>query len=337
MTASLRSSCLTMGVWRASDIRVSEGTNRGDPLGPSHVLELGDAYRLCPGARLARWTMIEEAPGLMRIAPESDGGAPGKRLVTDSIARFMSRAGELREALILVEQTEAGKPAALYLAPFDRWTREDEYRLIAIDERGGHDGLAQMGCSAFLRGTKISLASGALRRVEDLCPGDRVLTRDDGAQPLRWVGTVTQRADTRHAPIRISAGALHNCDDLIVSPDNRLFLYQRQDVIGAGRAEVMVKARHLVNGSTVRRDTGGFVDYVQLVFDRHQIIFAEGIAVETTLIDSRSGQTLPDDLSFMRDEARPDQAELTEAAIEVNEALLLHPETTERLRMASMR
>ena len=72
----------------------------------------------------------------------------------------------------------------------------------------------------------------------------------------------------------------HNENDLLVSPDHRLFIYQRSDALGAGRHEVLVRARHLVNGDSVLRDSGGFVDYFQILFDAHQIIYAEALRLE---------------------------------------------------------
>ena len=53
----------------------------------------------------------------------------------------------------------------------------------------------------------------------------------------------------------------------------------------------------LVNGDTVTRIEGGFVDYFQILFDAHHIIYAEGIAAESMLIDTRTQAALPDDLS----------------------------------------
>ena len=61
-------------------------------------------------------------------------------------------------------------------------------------------------------------------------------------------------------------GALHNENDLVLRPDHRLFVYQRKDHMGAGRAEVLIKARHLVDDESVTRRRGGFIDYFQAGF-----------------------------------------------------------------------
>jgi len=177
------------------------------------------------------------------------------------------------------------------------------------------------------------MATGAQKPVETLQPGDMVLTRDDGPQPLRWIGQTTLRAIGDFAPVRIRAGALNNEGDLLVSPDHRLFVYQRDDAVGAGRREVLVRARHLVNGDSVRIETGGHVDYVQLLFDRHQIIFAEGIAAETLLLDPRTRSALPEEL--LPDTASHDTP--AHLQFEIGRALLDHPNAADLLRRASLR
>jgi hypothetical protein len=91
----------------------------------------------------------------------------------------------------------------------------------------------------------------------------------------------------------IAKGAMNNARELRLSPNQRLFVYQRQDRLNAGQAEVMVKAELLVNGDTVRRSDGGFVDYFQILFDAHEFIFAEGIATESLTVDSRTSPALP--------------------------------------------
>ncbi len=48
-----------------------------------------------------------------------------------------------------------------------------------------------------------------------------------------------------------------------------------------GEAEVLVAAKDLVNDRSVRRVAGGDVEYIHLLFDRHQIVLSEGLATES--------------------------------------------------------
>ena len=98
---------------------------------------------------------------------------------------------------------------------------------------------------------------------------------------------------------------------------------------------MLVRARHLVNETTVLRREGGFIDYFQLLFDSHQIIYAEGIAAETMLIDPRTKPVLPQDLAFAMDDIIPGHSDLPHAGLDVSENLLNHPDAAELLRKAS--
>ena len=210
-----------------------------------------------------------------------------------------------------------------------------DYALVGIDRDRAAQVFAQVACVSFTRGTMITMASGAQRAIETLEVGDRVLTRDDGVQEIRWIGHSTVRAIGEFAPIVIRAGTLNNINDLIVSPDHRLFIYQRTDRLGAGRSELLVKARHLVNGDSVTRMNGGFVDYYQMLFDHHQIIYAEGIAAESMLIDTRTRGALPADLPASLDKVIPGHRADGGHEIEVQESLLRRADAAEILRRSS--
>jgi hypothetical protein len=143
----------------------------------------------------------------------------------------------------------------------------------------------------------ITLADGRQSPIEALQPGDRVLTRDHGPQPVRWLGTATLRAIGAFAPIIITAGTLGNAGDLIVSPHHRIFLYQRQRKAGLNTSELLVQAKHLVDDERVFQREGGFVDYFSIVFDHHEIIYAEGVPAESLMVNDATLSRLPADLA----------------------------------------
>lgn len=324
-------------VFRASDIRATDGANMGDTLSFAAELVLDDIYELPYGVAPLRLSLLPSMSNRFTVAEDSETGTPGSALHLDSALMFMSPDGQTQEALLLVEVDQDGSAVEIYLLPMAQLLPQVEYRLVGIDTKTPRRKFAQVGCVSFTRGTHITLASGEQRLIEDLEVGDRVLTRDDGVQAVRWIGESTVRAVGDFAPIRIAAGTLNNENDLIVSPDHRLFIYQRTDEVGAGRSELLVKARHLVNGYTVTLLDGGFVDYFQLLFDSHQIIYAEGIAAETMLIDTRTRAILPDDLSQAMGEVIPGHYDLPHAGLDVNEKLLKRPDAAELLRKASTR
>ncbi|KHA52710.1 Hint domain-containing protein [Sulfitobacter geojensis] len=324
-------------VYRAEDFVASDGANMGDALSFASELILDDIYELPFGTAPLRLGVLAGQDTHFRISPDSETGTARATLVLDSALSFMSDDGGMHDALLMVEVDSDGNAAQIYLVPLTALRSGVEYRLVGIDTDTARQKFAQVACVSFTRGTHITLSSGEQRLIENLNIGDRILTRDDGVQAVRWIGQTTVRAVGDFAPIKIQAGTLNNEHDLIVSPDHRLFIYQRSDEVGAGRAEILVKARHLVNGSSVTVMDGGFVDYFQLLFDSHQIVYAEGIAAETMLIDTRTKPVLPDELSASLGDVIPGHSDLPHAGLDVSEAMLDRPDMAELLRKASTR
>ena len=324
-------------VYPAAGFRVVAGANQGDPVGLGDEVMRDDVYMLDSGLRKLRLGLQPGANGAFRVDADTAVGTPGAAVHLDCVLTFMSPDGHTQEALILVELDAQGDVAASYLLPLAEIEPRTDYTLVGIDASGAPAAFARVACVYFARGTHITLSTGEQRRVEDLRVGDRVLTRDGGAQPIRWIGSSTVRATGAMAPIVIEAGALNNEHDLMVSPDHRLFVYQREDRIGAGQPELMVRARHLVNGDTVRVAEGGFVDYFQLLFDSHHIIYAEGIAAESMLVDPRTRPSLPPELIERLEQILPGHDRAGMHGMDVQKALLDRPDAIDLLRRASTR
>ena len=140
--------------------------------------------------------------------------------------------------------------------------------------------LNQIPC--FVAGTLIRTPDGEVP-VESLRPGDLVLTLDDGPQPLRWIGQRTVAALGDFAPIRIRAGTFGPHRTLLLSPQHRVLGRDGLAELLFGEVEVLVAAKDLVNDRSVTVRTGGTVEYVHLLFDRHQVVFSEGLATESYL------------------------------------------------------
>ncbi|MCV2893919.1 Hint domain-containing protein [Lentibacter sp. XHP0401] len=322
-------------VYTAPMLPVSNGANFGDNLSFAADLMLDDSYHLAPEAAPLRLGLHALENGHFRIATDTQTGREGATVVLDSCITLMDTQSQPIEVLLLVEVDEAGHVAQVYAMPLAPLEPKSDYRLVGIDTENAPLRFAQVACVSFTRGTRLSLATGEQRAVEDLRVGDKLLTRDDGPQPIRWIGHHTVRAMGDFAPVMITKGTLHNENDLLVSPDHRLFVYQREDKLGAGRSEVLLKAQHLVNGNTVFVQEGGFVDYFQILFDAHQIVFAEGIAAETLLIDPRTRSALPANVAETLGGTLTGHRTRSHSEFEVSQSLLNRPDAAELLLRAS--
>jgi Ca2+-binding RTX toxin-like protein len=132
----------------------------------------------------------------------------------------------------------------------------------------------------FTHGTMIVTDKGE-KPVEKLVAGDKVLTKDNGLQELRWIGSRTVPAKGNLAPIMIKAGAMANDRDLMVSPQHRMVVEGWKSELLFGEREVLAAAKHLVNNDTIYVKEGGEVEYFHMLFDAHEIVFANGAASES--------------------------------------------------------
>lgn len=155
----------------------------------------------------------------------------------------------------------------------------------------------------FASGTLIATDRG-LVPVEDLEIGDLVMTADDGLQPLRWIARTRVSAarltnEAAFRPIRIKAGAFgpdRPARDLRLSPNHRVLLTGWRAELMFGMEQVLVSAKSLVNGSTIVVDYSDEpFSYHHLMFDRHQIVFSEGMPTESFLPGVASLATIPDE------------------------------------------
>ncbi len=137
-----------------------------------------------------------------------------------------------------------------------------------------------LGPPCFTPGTLIDTPNGP-QRIEVLKPGDQVTTADNGAQPLLWVGKTTVPAEGKLAPIRFEAGVLGLDHPLTVSPQHRMLIEDWRAPFLFGHSEVLIAAHCLINGTTVKRVEGGQVEYIHLLFSRHEIVFANGAKTES--------------------------------------------------------
>ena len=140
----------------------------------------------------------------------------------------------------------------------------------------------------FTPGTKIATPKGE-RLVEELEEGDRVITRDNGIQEIRWVGHKGMdwkalEANKHLKPVLIQAGSLGNGlpeRDMLVSPNHRVLVANDRTALYFEEREVLVSAKHLVDNKGIHRvDTMG-TTYIHFMFDHHEVVLSDGAWTES--------------------------------------------------------
>ncbi|WP_245965223.1 Hint domain-containing protein [Paenirhodobacter hankyongi] len=140
----------------------------------------------------------------------------------------------------------------------------------------------------FTPGTLVATPKGE-RLVEELQPGDKVITRDNGIQEIRWAGRRDlNRAELAVAshlkPVLIRAGALGNGlpeRDMMVSPNHRMLVSSERTALYFEEHEVLVAAKHLVDNIGIKPVETLGTSYIHFMFDRHEVVLANGAWTES--------------------------------------------------------
>lgn len=139
------------------------------------------------------------------------------------------------------------------------------------------------------RGTLIH-TPGGLRLIETLKAGDKITTESGEAAILRWVYSRHFRArdftgKPKMRPVRICGGALGAGlpqRDLLVSRQHRMLVRSRIAERMFGASEVLIAAIKLTELPGIFVDDAvDEVEYFHLLFDRHEVILAEGAPTES--------------------------------------------------------
>ncbi|WP_298909603.1 Hint domain-containing protein [uncultured Aliiroseovarius sp.] len=191
---------------------------------------------------------------------------------------------------------------------------------VVVSDGGAKEifsGFAWTDVTCFTAGTLIETDRGPVA-IEDIHEGDQVLT-SDGLKPVRWIGqspvSSLQLLDNpKLFPIRIAAGALGiglPKRDLLVSRQHRMLVQSPIARRMFGTSDVLVHAIKLTALPGIYVDQSvAEVTYYHMLFDDHQVVYAEGAP-------SESLYTGPEALKAISDEAR-------------DEVLALFPELADR-------
>jgi hypothetical protein len=147
---------------------------------------------------------------------------------------------------------------------------------------------------------------GGERLIAELAAGDEVVAAESGVQKIVWIGrraltTAELVASPHFKPVRIPAGALGlntPRTDLFVSPQHRMLLVSKTAKRMFGETEIFVPAIKLVGTNGIEQASSvGPVTYAHILFDTHQIVFANGAPAESLYLGRQALQALSDEAS----------------------------------------
>ena len=140
----------------------------------------------------------------------------------------------------------------------------------------------------FTPGTLIATPKGE-RKVETLEVGDRIITRDNGMQVIRWIGARDMQGEELAAqehlrPVLIREGALGNGlpeRDMMVSPQHRVLIANDKTALYFEEREVLVAAKHLTDMEGIDVVDVSHTTYIHIMFDQHEVILSDGCWTES--------------------------------------------------------
>ncbi len=140
----------------------------------------------------------------------------------------------------------------------------------------------------FVPGTLIATPKGELL-IENLKVGDRVITRDNGLQDIKWIGQrflseVDLLLSPRLTPVMIRAGALGPGvpeADTMFSPNHRVLVSDGLVAPQTDEKAVLVAAMDLTELPGVELMDPQDTTYVHMIFARHEVVLCNGAWTES--------------------------------------------------------
>ena len=264
--------------WEGDAIRVD---------GPNDLLRLndaeGEADRRKRAARMVRKLVgdaIEQTNEFGKVAIDHP--------VTDK--SFVVTDGEATYTVTLIESGTSKPPILMFLNAVppkhrDLWIVHTTLSNALPQSIAEHQGAV----ICFTPDTRIRTPNGDCP-IRDLREGDLVQTKDNGCQPIQWMGQRRMSGARLFAmpklrPIRIRAGAFgldEPDEDLLVSPEHRMLVKGRIALDLFNSPEVLVAARDLIDHQSVAVDLQAReVTYVHMLLPQHEILFANGVESES--------------------------------------------------------
>lgn len=254
--------------------------------------------------------------GGIAIACRADGAVLAAGVFVRAPCGTLGPAGAIgrRRGGLTLERVVLGGQTVGYIASVPPEVGR-EYRLIATPDTGtGAETVATgaletsprlrplpgLAATGFAATTMIATLDGALP-AEWLRPGDRVLTRDAGYQPILWLARFAgparraasgAAAATPTIPHRLAGSSLGPGlpeRDLIVAPGQGVLLSGPALDLHFGEQEMLAAAADLFPSAGPEAAAEAKVEapaaLCQVILPQHELILAEGLWIESLLVD----------------------------------------------------
>lgn len=255
--------------------------------GPQGVLVLGDHRETEELRRRAGHAVRRLVGRVLPVAQSASRSDLDEPLFHQS---FKVTDGRRQFTATLIEIAEVARPLLMFLGEMppsqtDLWVVEGlEEAALPLP-----NSIESTGVICFTPGTLLETPTGPCP-VEALQEGMRVLTKDNGAQEIHWIGCRRMTGARLFAmpelrPVRLRADALgigRPEDDLLVSPNHRLLVRGEIAQTLFNSDEVLVAAADLIDDHRIIRDHEvRDVTYIHIMLENHEIVWANGLETES--------------------------------------------------------
>lgn len=273
---------------------------------PTELLTTGVAWRwsgealrvdgaagvlLLEGAEGAAELRARASRMVRRLVGAAVGGATGPVAAADDPPEqgFVLTDGRTRFDASLIEVADTRTRLLMFLGEMPPPDRDLWVVQSTLQRAQAQAQTTAGGVICFTPGTMLRVGTSTLP-IEDLRPGDRIQTRDNGLQEILWTGRRRMSGARLYAmphlrPVRFRAGALglgQPDRDLCVSPRHRMLVKGSAARALFNEDEVLVAAEDLLNGGSISVDlVAREVTYVHVLLERHEVVWANGLATES--------------------------------------------------------
>ncbi len=248
----------------------------------------------------------DDDPRLFEIGDTYDvswGGQGGGGTILNAVVVRSDEAPGGGGIIVLEGVDENGDPAQVIWTPgfdLEGWY-SDNYNPSNEPQFWTEDGNASYTHTyvCFAAGTLIDTVRGPVA-VETLGLNDRVLTLDNGPEPVIWVGQRDCMGFRADAPVTFPTEAIGNTAPLTVSLQHRMLIRSARLALDHGHNEMLAPAKAFIGFEGVHRAPQPTLTYVHVLLREHHVIRANGALCESLFVGDATAALLDAVPSFAK-------------------------------------